>query len=201
VQLIESWLDDELTHADLGGIYQRWDENTSTGYEGHAPRVNAARAPGLWQTLKVVFRAPRFDEAGNKVANARFEKVVINDQVVQENVELTGGTRGTLFAEEGARGPLMLQGGHGPSAYRNIRYKRTEPAEEVTTGGATYAWYEGQHRTFGDYLESGDAPLATGDSEVFEPGMSGQSGLGTLVATTTFQAPRDGTYGFRVGAF
>ena len=194
VQLWDSWLDDELTFGDLGGIYQRWDE-ASGGFDGHAPAVNAARAPGLWQTLRVVFRAPRFDETGEKTQNAQFVKVVINGQVVHENVELSGPTRGTLFPAEGDRGPLMLQGGHGPVAYRNIRYKRTEPGV-ISTGVVNYAWYPGGHREIDDYQADGD-PVAAGTSDVFDPHMSGGSGSGTLVASTTFEAPVAGSYGFR----
>ena len=108
---------------ECGGIYQRWDPKRGKGkegFEGHSPRVNASRPPGRWQTFDVVFRAPRFDAAGKKVANARFVKVVHNGTVIHENVELTGPTRGAAFNDEQATGPLMLQGDHGPVAYRRI---------------------------------------------------------------------------------
>ena len=32
----------------------------------YPPRVNAARAPGEWQTLDVIFRVPRFETDGKK---------------------------------------------------------------------------------------------------------------------------------------
>ena len=113
---------DEYPGIECGGIYQRWDENRNPkGYEGHSPRVNASKAPGQWQTFDVIFRAPRFDDAGRKVANARFEKVVHNGIVVHEDVELTGPTRAGAYNDEKPAGPLMLQGDHGPVAYRNIK--------------------------------------------------------------------------------
>jgi len=40
--------------------------------------------------------------------------------VIHENEEVTGPTRASLFDDEKPRGPLMLQGDHGPVAYRNI---------------------------------------------------------------------------------
>jgi hypothetical protein len=121
VQVLDSWGVGEPTFDDCGGIYQRWDGNRDPqGFEGHGPRVNAALAPGMWQSFDVVFRAPRFDENGNKVANARFDKVVHNGIVVHENVEVTGPTRAAGFNDEKATGPVMLQGDHGPVAYRNI---------------------------------------------------------------------------------
>jgi hypothetical protein len=72
--------------------------------------------------LEVVFRAPRFDQQGSKIGNARFVKVVLNGQIIHEDVEVTGPTRAATFENdpEAKKGPLMLQGDHGPVAYRNI---------------------------------------------------------------------------------
>ena len=128
IQVFDSWGAGEPKHSDCGGIYQRWDNNRNPkGYEGHPPRVNASRAPGQWQTFDVIFRAPRFDESGQKIANARFEKVVHNGIVVHEDVELTGPTRASAYNDEKPTGPLMLQGDHGPVAYRNIRLEPAGP--------------------------------------------------------------------------
>ncbi len=121
IQVFDSWGVEKLQHSDCGGIYQRWKDNK--GYEGRPPRVNASRPPGEWQTFDVVFRAPRFDEDGNKTANAKFVRVVHNGKVVHENVKLTGPTRASLYQDEQPLGPLMLQGDHGPVAYRNVRLK------------------------------------------------------------------------------
>ncbi|OUW15880.1 MAG: hypothetical protein CBD18_07990 [Opitutales bacterium TMED158] len=125
IQILDSWGTQKLRHADIGGIYQRWDPargKGKEGYEGHPPRLNAARAPGEWQRFKIRFRAPRFDEAGNKTAHARFESVWLNGSLLHENVEVTGPTRSSPFESEVERGPLMIQGDHGPVALRNARY-------------------------------------------------------------------------------
>ena len=58
--------------------------------------------------------------SGKKTANARFVKVVHNGTVVHEDVEVTGPTRAAAFSDERPTGPLMLQGDHGPVAYRNV---------------------------------------------------------------------------------
>lgn len=121
IQIFDSWGAEEPQFSDCGGVYQRWDESRDPkGYEGRPPRVNPARPPGEWQTFEVIFRAPRFDDEGNKVANARFEEVVHNGMVVHENVEVTGPTRAAAYQDEMLRGPLMVQGDHGPVAFRNI---------------------------------------------------------------------------------
>jgi len=117
---------------ECGGIYERWDPwrgQGKEGFEGHSPRVNASSPPGQWQTFDVVFRAPRFDASGNKIANAKFVKVVHNGRLVHEDVDLSGPTRAAAFGDEKPTGPLMFQGDHGPVAYRNIMVKPLKNAK------------------------------------------------------------------------
>lgn len=123
LQLMDSWAKAEPGFSDCGGIYQRWDKQKDSGFEGYAPLVNVARAPGLWQQLKIQFRAPRFNSEGIKTENARFETVYLNGVLVQQQIALTGVTRGSLFEDERTTGPLMIQGDHGNVAFRNIRYR------------------------------------------------------------------------------
>lgn len=126
VQVFDSYGVKNPESSDCGGIYKRYDEKKGFGFEGHAPRLNASRPPGEWQTFDVVFRAPRFDKNGKKTEDAKFIKVVHNGKVIHENVSTTGPTRAAAFQDEKPRGPLMIQGDHGPVAYRNIRIKPIE---------------------------------------------------------------------------
>lgn len=119
VQLLDSYGVTALKHSDCGGIYERWENDR--GFEGHAPRVNACKPPGEWQSLDITFRAPRFDASGRKVENARFVRVELNNIVVQEDVEVTGPTRAAHYSDEQPGGPLMGQGDHGPVAFRSVR--------------------------------------------------------------------------------
>lgn len=135
IQIFDSFGVTEPKHSDCGGIYQRWDPargEGKEGYEGHPPLVNAAKKPGRWQILNVKFRAPQFDANGKKTANAVFEKVVLNGLTIHENVELKGPTRGPN-QDERATGPLVLQGDHGPVAFRNI----VITPRDAETGGLT----------------------------------------------------------------
>ncbi len=125
VQILDSWGVEEPKYGDCGGIYQRWDNGR--GYEGHGPKVNASGRPGEWQVFDVVFRAPRFDAQGRKIAPARFVRVVHNGRVIHENVEVSGPTRAAAFQDEQPTGPLMIQGDHGPVAFRNIRLRALPP--------------------------------------------------------------------------
>ena len=129
VQLFDSWGQKNPTPADCGGIYQRWDAARGAGkegYEGTAPRANACRAPGLWQTLHIEFQAPRFDAAGKKTQNARFAKVVLNGFLIHDNVEVTGPTRASAANDEKPLGALMIQGDHGPVAIRRLAWKKSD---------------------------------------------------------------------------
>ena len=132
IQILDSWgvEPEQLKHGDCGGIYQRWDQRRKPpGYEGHPPRMNASLPPGEWQTYDVVFHAPRFDADGNKVANAKFVKVLHNGKLVHEDVEVTGPTRAAAFNDEKPTGPLILQGDHGPVAYRNTWLRPIMPGK------------------------------------------------------------------------
>ena len=61
---------------------------------------------------------------GKKTENARFLKVEQNGKLVQENVELEGGTRSHIEIPEAPKNPLMLQGDHGrPVAFRKIEVR------------------------------------------------------------------------------
>jgi hypothetical protein len=115
----------EPTADDTGGIYPRAENRPSYHHidKGFPPRVNAAKPAGEWQTLDLVFQAPRFDAAGKKTANARFVKVVLNGQVIHENVEVPYPTGAAWHDKESPTGPLLLQGDHGPAAFRNIRVR------------------------------------------------------------------------------
>jgi len=145
VQLLDSWGVESPTFGDLGGIYQRWRPHRPDGERGiggHPPRTNVAKAPGLWQHLRIDFRAPRFTEDGEKVENARFESVSLNGVVIHRNVEVRGPTRAAAFSDESATGPLMIQGDHGPVAVKNIRYKRYRPGR-ISLSDLQYEVYEG----------------------------------------------------------
>ena len=126
IQITDSHGKKKPTANDCGGIYPRAElkPRYHTIDEGVPPRSNAAKPAGQWQTLDITFRPPRFDAQGEKTENARFVKVVLNDQVIHEDVELQWPTGHAWRKDkEVDRGPLFLQGDHGPVAYRNVRVR------------------------------------------------------------------------------
>jgi len=121
VQIFDSFGKEKITTQDSGSIYHRWIDAKPVG--GSVARVNAAKAPGEWQVFEIRFRAPRFDREPKKIANARFDWVRYNGQLVQENVECEGPTRAHMELAEAAKNPVMLQGDHGPVRFRKLRYR------------------------------------------------------------------------------
>lgn len=80
----------------LGGIY---------GFL--IPNEDAAGKPGEWQTFDITL-------------TGRLVTVVLNGKTIICNQEIPGITGGALDSDEGAPGPLYLQGDHGPVEFRNM---------------------------------------------------------------------------------
>lgn len=112
VQLTDSVgiADDKMQPGDHGGI--PWTQK---------PLLNASGKLGEWQTCRIVFRAPRFDDKGKKTENARLLSVTLNGKKVQDNLELKEPTGSELDGGERAKGPLLLQGNEGIVAFRRLR--------------------------------------------------------------------------------
>jgi hypothetical protein len=71
------------------------------------PTVNVAKKPGEWQSYDITL-------LGRRVT------VALNGQTIIQDQEIPGITGGALDSEEGAPGPIMLQGDHGKISFRNI---------------------------------------------------------------------------------
>lgn len=86
-----------------------------------APRLNASKPAGEWQKLVVDFRAPKFDRSGRKTHDAAFLRVELNGRVILRDADVGKPMAGGLTGREVSKGPLMLQGGRGPVAFRKLR--------------------------------------------------------------------------------
>ncbi|MBK9491093.1 MAG: DUF1080 domain-containing protein [Haliscomenobacter sp.] len=107
VQLFDSWGVKSPKYGDLGGIYRNWESAPGKIYMGKAPIANAAKAPGLWQHMRISFQAPRFDAQGKKTENARLHYVIINGVTVHQNLEIPLPTGGPLDQKEVPLGPIL----------------------------------------------------------------------------------------------
>ncbi|MCS6866245.1 MAG: DUF1080 domain-containing protein [Gemmataceae bacterium] len=124
IQILDSYGKKELTGSDNGGIYPRANLEKG-GYldKGIPPQVNASKPPGEWQTLTAIWRSPRFNEKGEKIAHAMIVKATLNGQVIHENVEVKTPTGGNWMKKETPTGSFMLQSDHGPIAWRNVKIR------------------------------------------------------------------------------
>jgi hypothetical protein len=84
------------------------DSHGSAGIYGFlTPRLNAVKKPGEWQTIDVTL-------IGREVT------VRLNGEDVIERQAIPGITGGALDSDEGAPGPIMVQGDHGPIEFRKL---------------------------------------------------------------------------------
>jgi hypothetical protein len=93
---VEGSTEPEPRPVDMGAIY---------GFL--VPNEDASKGPDTWQTFDVTL-------VGRRVTVVFNGKTIIGDQTIP------GITGGALDSDEGAPGPIFLQGDHGPVLYRNL---------------------------------------------------------------------------------
>jgi hypothetical protein len=96
VQIEDDFGDEPDSHR-IGGVY---------GFL--TPSVNACKRAGEWQTVDITLVG-------------RVVTVVLNGERVIDRQTIPGITGGALNSDEGAPGPILLQGDHGPIDFRKVR--------------------------------------------------------------------------------
>ncbi len=99
-------------------------------YSLRRPDLNMCFPPLAWQTYDIDFTAPRFDDQGQRIANARMT-VRLNGVVIHQDVELTRPTPGAMLKDDAAPGPLFLQDHGNPVRFRNIWITRRDAGQEA----------------------------------------------------------------------
>ncbi len=114
IQVLDSYENKTYPDGQCGALYGR-----------AVPLVNACCKPGQWQTYDVAYHRPVFDASG-KIAKKAVFTVFQNDVLIQDHVELTGGTNWigphavTDYTKIEDKGPVMLQDHSNPVRFRNI---------------------------------------------------------------------------------
>jgi hypothetical protein len=104
VQVEDSGTNPELASVNVGGVY---------GFL--VPNENASKRPGEWQRFDITL-------VGRRVTVVLNGKTVIADQVIP------GITGGAIDSDEGAPGPILLQGDHTAVEFRNVVLTPALPA-------------------------------------------------------------------------
>ncbi len=196
IQLFDSWGTTTPKSSDVGAVYERWDDSRpegKKGYEGHPPRQNAGKAPGLWQHLRISFQAPRFNASGAKIENAKILRAELNGVLIHENVELSGPTRGPISSTETARGPLVFQGDHGAIAFRNISYTLYDKSRPRLSN-LSYELYKGNFKDEASF--GGTPPESKGPSSVLTAGITRLTNDFAVKYTGTLHVEAPGEYTF-----
>jgi hypothetical protein len=89
-------------------------------YKVSPAMVNACKPPGEWQHYAIEFTAPRLDEDGAILANARMTAWQ-NGTLIQDDVEIPSPTGSAAGTEARDTGPVMLQDHGNPVRYRNVQ--------------------------------------------------------------------------------
>ncbi len=110
VQVLDSYNNRTYSNGQAGSIYKQT-----------MPLVNAMNPPGQWNTYDIIFKAPKFNADGMKVASA-FVTVIHNGVVIQNHTEIKGTTPYIGLPQNPAHGEagIQLQDHGNPVSFRNI---------------------------------------------------------------------------------
>ena len=111
VQVLDSYENETYFDGQCGSVYKQ-----------QPPMVNASRKPGEWQSLDIIFTAPKFNNDGS-VASPAFVTVLHNGVLLHNHFELMGGTsyiEPPKYSKHSAKEALNIQFHGNPVRFRNI---------------------------------------------------------------------------------
>jgi len=111
LQVLDSYNNTTYSNGQAGSIYKQ-----------HIPLVNASLKPGEWQVYDIIFTAPEFKADSSVASPARFT-VLHNGVLVQNNVEVKGGTvyiGQPSYKAHSNKEPIVLQDHGNPNSFRNM---------------------------------------------------------------------------------
>lgn len=130
--IIEEFEFYEVQILDSYGLPGYWDE-TGAIYKKSAPKVNACRPPGQWQSYDIEYHGPRLDAGGQLVDLPRLT-VDLNGIRVQHDIELPYGPGAVTKRRENPSakvpGRITLQHHGDPIDFRNIWILPLDPSSQ-----------------------------------------------------------------------
>ena len=173
--LADNWSTETIKNAKNGALISP----PVKGIEsiGYNPRQNVSRAPGLWQHVKIVFHAPRFDKNGNKISKAKFILVRQNGVSIQENQTMPLPSDGAISRNEVSNGPIVFKIHKGTVALKNIKYTASS-GKKVKMENLMYKLYLDKFLDEDFFYGSGkEGPIKLPDFTFKEPADKGSINL------------------------
>jgi hypothetical protein len=124
LNLSDSWIATGVSANSMGSAGLQA-ADISKSFSTNPPLLNVARAPGLWQHVKLRFRAPKASNGKNS-SNAYFEDIYINNCLVQQNLEFQN-----YSSVSRSDGPIAFDNSYGLFAVKNITVRRLGPPAPV----------------------------------------------------------------------
>jgi hypothetical protein len=120
--IIEEYEFIEVQILDSYGLPGYWDDCGGI-YRKESPKFNMCAPPGQWQSYDIVYRGPKFDDAGNLVGKPRIT-VDLNGKRIHHDVQLPYSDRAVNARREKPEaktpGRIILQHHGDPIDFRNI---------------------------------------------------------------------------------
>jgi hypothetical protein len=111
VQVLDSYENETYFDGQAGSVYKQ-----------QPPMVNASRKPGEWQSMDIIFTAPKFKDDGS-VASPAYVTVLHNGVLLHNHFELHGGTsyiEAPKYKKHAEKESLGIQFHGNPVRFRNI---------------------------------------------------------------------------------
>ena len=189
IQLTESWGNAQAGATDLGGILF-----CNKPLLGKAPRTNASKAPGLWQSLKIDFRAPKFNSSGTKIADAKIVSMHLNGALIHSNIILASPSTAALSQTEVISAPIVISGESGSLAIKTLRYKNFQPTTS-SLENISYKVYKGRIRNV-DALAD-ETPTKEGTTNEISIKLAGIQNNYAIQFKADLDIKETGTYTFK----
>jgi hypothetical protein len=138
----------------LADSYRQTVPNTLTaGFIGQIPTQNAAKAPGLWQTLELAYDA----SVPNLPTSARLNTLALNDVTVLETVYLP------VLKSNTETQPIILEVTNGTIAFKNIGYQLLASRKPLSIENLKYKVYADKwdSKTYSNLEHEGQSPTLT----------------------------------------
>ncbi|MBN1465396.1 DUF1080 domain-containing protein [candidate division KSB1 bacterium] len=169
VQVLDSY--DNVTYAD---------GQCSAIYGQYPPQVNVCRKPGEWQSYDIIFKAPRFNAAGELLKPAIIT-VMQNGVLTQDHVEIKGPTNWcskSPYEPHPGKLPLAFQDHGNPVRYRNVWVRELPATGRPDAYRAELILGQGQLQKYVGVYESrgGRVRITLSDGQLYSNHPGGSSG-------------------------